>query len=174
MSSPENESAEVDSAANPADGDEVARLREELAQAQERALRTQAELENFRKRTRRELEDELKYANLPLIRDLLPVMDNIQRALEAGETTHDAEKLLEGVRLIAQQMQNVLTRFDSQPIEAHGQPFDPNLHQAIMQQPSDQPAGTVLTVAQAGYKLHDRVIRPAQVIVAAPPTDGRA
>lgn len=144
----------------------VERLRIEAAEANDRALRAHAELENFRKRARRDADDERKYANLPLLRDLLPVVDNIARALEAGEKTQDAGKLLEGVRLVSQQLDNVFGQYQCKRIPALGEPFDPNLHQAIAQQPSgEHPAGTVLLEAQAGYQMHDRVLRPSQVIV---------
>jgi molecular chaperone GrpE len=144
----------------------VEQLRAEAAEANDRALRAHAELENFRKRARRDADDERKYANLPLLRDLLPVLDNLTRALEAGEKTHDAGTLIEGVKLVSQQLDNVLGNYQCKRIPALGQPFDPNVHQAIAQQPSaDQPPGTVLLEAQSGYQLHDRVLRPSQVIV---------
>ncbi|MFO0900051.1 MAG: nucleotide exchange factor GrpE [Pirellulales bacterium] len=144
----------------------VEQLRAEAAEANDRALRAHAELENFRKRARRDADDERKYANLPLLRDLLPVLDNLTRALEAGEKTHDAGKLIEGVKLVSQQLDNVFGNYQCKRIPALGEPFDPNVHQAIAQQPSaDQPPGTVLLEAQSGYQLHDRVLRPSQVIV---------
>jgi molecular chaperone GrpE len=145
--------------------DQVEKLRADLAEANDRALRAHAELENYRKRVRRDMEEERKYADLPLLRDLLPVVDNLVRALEAGEKTHDAGKLLAGVRLVAQQLENVFSQHHCRRIEALGQHFDPHLHQAIAQQPSDQPPGTVLVDAQPGYQLHERVLRPSQVIV---------
>ncbi len=146
---------------------EAAALRAELERAQDRALRMQAELENFRRRARRELEDERRYASLPLIRDLLPVMDNLQRAIEAAQKSDGSSGLLEGVQLMSQQLESVLAAHDCRRIEALHQPFDPNLHDAILQQPSaEYPPGTVILVTQVGYQLHDRVVRPAQVIVA--------
>ena len=151
---------------------ETAALRSELEQAHDRTLRVQAELENFRRRARREIEDERRYASLPLIRELLPVIDNVHRAIEAAQKSDNAGSLLEGVQLMGQQLERVLAAHDCKPIEALHQPFDPNRHEAIMQQPSDEhPPGTVTTVTQAGYQLHDRVVRPAQVIVATAPAD---
>ena len=142
----------------------------ELAAANDRALRLHAEMQNLRNRTSREIADERKYAALPLLRDLLPVVDNIDRAIEAAEKTGEAEKLLEGFRLVRQQLATALASNDCQLIEAAGQPFDPNVHQAILHQPSaDVPAGTVTMVTQQGYKLHERVVRPAQVIVSSGP-----
>lgn len=147
-------------------------LEDELRQAQERILRLTAEMENVRRRNRKELEDQLRYANLPLLRDLLPVLDNVTRALEAAEKTHDSKTLAEGVQLVGQQLRSVLTQHNCQEIAALNEHFDPHKHEAVMQQPSqDQPPGTVVMVVQPGYQLHDRVIRPSQVIVAAPPPD---
>jgi molecular chaperone GrpE len=147
-------------------------MRGELEAANDRALRARAEIDNVRKRARRELNDELRYANLPLLRELLPVLDNIQRAIQAAEKNPDGSGLLEGVRMVAQSLQSTLARFDCQRIEALSRPFDPQFHEALAQLPSsDVPAGTVLEVVQEGFTLHDRVVRPAQVIVSSgPPT----
>ncbi len=149
----------------PEDG-EAGRLRQDLEETRGRLLRAQADLENLRKRSRRELDEERRYANLPLLTELLPVMDNVGRAIQAAEKNTEASALLEGVRLVAQQLEGVLARYHCTRIAALEAPFDPHLHQAIMQQNSaDHPPGTVLFVAQDGYQLHDRVLRPAQVIV---------
>ncbi len=150
---------------------EIEQLRQELARAEDRALRTQAELENYRKRAARQIDEERRYANVPLIRDLLPVWDNMGRAIEAGEKTNQSAGLLEGFKLVADQLENVLQQHHCEKIDALGQPFDPNLHQAITQQPSrEHPPNTVLGVTQTGFRLHDRVIRPSQVIVSGPAT----
>ena len=138
----------------------------ELQAAHDRELRCRAELDNFRKRAAREYQDGLRYANLPLLQDLLPVIDNIDRAIEAAEKNADADALLEGFRMVSQQLEDVLKRHHCTRIEALDAPFDPNFHHAVMQQPSDEhPANTVLVVTQNGYQLHDRVVRPSQVIV---------
>ena len=101
-----------------------------------------------------------------LVRDLLPVIDNVERAIEAGEKNADAAALLEGFKMVNQQLDDVLKRHHTTRIEALHAPFDPNVHHAILQQPSEEhPANTVLMVTQNGYQLHDRVVRPAQVIV---------
>jgi molecular chaperone GrpE len=150
---------------------EMNKLRVDLEEASDRVLRAQAELDNYRKRVRREMEDERRYASLPLLRDLLPVLDNIQRAIAAGEKTPDGANLLGGIRIVAQTMESALAQHDCKRIEALHQPFDPAVHQAISQQPSaEHPPGTVLLVAQDGYTLHDRVVRPAQVIVSTKPS----
>jgi molecular chaperone GrpE len=141
----------------------------ELEVARERAIRLQAELENFRKRTHRTMEEERRYAGLPLMRDLLAVVDNLQRAIEAAEQSDHAAGLLQGVKMVAEQLTSVLAKHHCQPIEAEGAPFDPNRHEAIAQFPSDEhEPGMVTQVTQTGYELHGRVVRPSQVIVAAP------
>ncbi len=144
----------------------VMTLEANLREANERILRGQAELENYRKRMRREMEDDRRYAALPLVQDLLSVVDNVHRAIEAATKSQDAAGLLEGVKMVASQFENVLKNHHCQPIETVGHAFDPNFHQAIAQEPSaEHAAGTVTRSAQAGYKLHDRVVRPAQVFV---------
>ncbi len=146
--------------------DDVEQARRDLDEARDRLLRAQAELDNYRKRARKELEEERRYANLPLLSDLLPVLDNVGRAIQASEKTPDVATLVEGVKMVAQQLEGVFNRHHCRRIEALHKPFDPHLHQAILQQPSaEYPSGTVLHVAQDGYQAHDRVLRPAQVIV---------
>ncbi len=123
-------------------------------------------MENYRKRAAREMDEHRRYANIGLIRELLPVLDNVQRAIEAAEKSTDGSGLLDGVKLVAQQLQGVLERHHCVKIEALGAPFDPHLHHAILQQPSEEhPANTIIMVTQDGYKLYDRVVRPSQVIV---------
>ena len=153
--------------------DELSALKRELAEAKDKTLRTFAELENYRKRSARTLQDELKYANMSLIRDMLPVMDNLLRAIEAaqkqaesGELTEQGKALLDGVKMVVEQFNTVLGKHNCTPIEAVNQPFDPNFHQAITQMPSaDVEPNTVIMETQKGYVLHDRVVRPSQVIV---------
>src|SRR5262249_44383919 len=134
------------------------------------------EMQNLRSRTAREVSDERKYAALPIVRDLLPVIDNINRAIEAAEKAGEADNLLAGFRLVKQQLHTILSNHQVEPIAAENEIFDPTFHQAILQQPSaDVPAGQVMMVTQPGYKMHDRVVRPAQVIVSAGPGEvGRA
>jgi molecular chaperone GrpE len=145
-------------------------LTAELAAANERILRLQAEMQNLRNRTSREIADERRYAALPVLRDLLPVIDNIDRAIGAAEKAGEADNLLEGFRLVRQQLMSTLSRHQCEPIPAEGEPFDPHFHEAILQQPSPNvPAGHVMMVTQPGYKLHERVVRPPQVIVSSGP-----
>lgn len=118
-------------------------------------------------------DDERRYAAMPLLRDLVPVVDNVERAIAAAEKQADAVSLLEGFKMVLQQLNTALERNQCKRIDALHQPFDPHLHEALMQQPSNEyPAGTVIGVGQAGFQLHDRVVRPAQVIVSKgqPPT----
>lgn len=149
--------------------DELTSVRAELDDSKDRALRLAAELENYRKRVSRQKEEDLRYANMRLIRDTLPVLDNMSRAIEAAEKSADASGLLQGFQMVVQQLQDVLKQHHCETIEALHQPFDPHLHQAVTQQVSDEfPANTVLAVVQVGYHLYDRVVRPSQVIVSKP------
>lgn len=149
---------------------EIESLRAQLNEARQKALRAQADLDNYQKRVRKDIDEERRFAQLPLIRDLLPVLDNLGRAISAADSQPDAAGLLEGVRLVAKQLETVLERHHCTQIDALHEPFDPHRHQAVMQQPSaDHPAHTIVQVLQPGYQLHDRVIRPAQVIVSIQP-----
>ena len=126
----------------------------------------QAELENSRKRMRREKDEQRRFAVFPLLSDLLPVVDNLGRAVQSANENPDAESLLAGVEMVATQLAAILEQHKCQQISAAGEPFDPNLHEAIGQQPSSEcPEGHVAHVALEGYSLHDRVIRPSQVLV---------
>lgn len=155
----------------PSAADELARLREELAAAVDRGLRAQAELDNYRKRVARERQDDLRYAATPLLRDLLPVRDNIQRAIDAADKSDNADSLKQGIRMVAEQLATVLQQHHCVEIPTRvGDPFDPNIHEAVSVQPHGElPENTVAAVVRAGYRLHDRVLRPAQVIVASAP-----
>ena len=150
----------------------VETLQEQLEEANDRVLRAQAELENFRKRARRDMDEQRQYANLPLVSDLLPAFDNLDRALEAAEQNENATGLLEGVKMVAAQIQSILQQYHCRRVTAIGDEFDPNIHEAIAQEPSEAiPAGNITREVRVGYQLHDRVIRPSQVMVStgAPP-----
>ncbi len=145
---------------------EIDRLQADLHEATDRTQRAQAELENYRKRARRELDDERRYALMPLLRDLLPVQDNLLRAIAAAEKQPEVVGYLAGIGMVAQTLEQTLARHHCKKIDALGKPFDPAIHEAIAQQPSgEHPPHTVLAVAQEGYMLHERVVRPAQVVV---------
>ncbi len=149
--------------------EEMMRLRREVDEANKRVLQAQADAENFRKRMRRDYEDQLKYAAGPLVLDLLQVRDNLIRAVEASEATGGAEaasSLREGVQIVTKQLDETLAKYAIREIPAAGEVFDPNYHEAISQMPSEEAAeGTVAHVAVTGFQMHDRVLRPAQVIV---------
>ncbi len=140
----------------------------ELDESRQRILRLQAELENYRKRAQRTLDDERRFAAMPMIRDLLTVVDNLQRAIDSAQQSESSAGLLEGVEMVAGQLAGILKRHHCEEIPAAGTRFDPNMHEAIAQLPSDDhEPGDVSQVTQVGYQLHGRVIRPSQVIVAA-------
>jgi molecular chaperone GrpE len=127
---------------------------------------TQADFENFQKRNAKERESDRQYYVANLARDLLAVYDNLQRAIDAAKTAGDQSPLMQGVSATLNQWLQVFARHGITPIDALGHPFDPNLHEAVMQQPSpEHEPGTVLQVLQQGFQIHDRVLRPASVIV---------
>lgn len=167
----DNEQLDNDYQSDAAEGlSDVERLRLELDQAKDRTLRALADLENYRARANRQAAEERKYANIDLMREILHVWDNICRALEAVDKTHNLESLVEGVKMVHQQLLDVLTRFNCQKIETLYQPFDPNFEQSIAQIPNDEhPVNTVIEETQVGFKLHDRVVRPAQVVLSSGP-----
>jgi len=149
-----------------ADQDEAAKLRAEKEDLNQRLLRLQADYDNFRRRSRQEKEDFAKYASSRLLEQLLPVVDNFQRALEVSSSNDDYEALTKGVDMIHRQFAQVLEQEGLQAIEAVGQPFNPELHQAIMQVESEEyEEGVVVEEVQKGYKLKDKVLRPAMVKV---------
>lgn len=163
---------QTDSNANETETDELTQARQDARKAQDRLVRAQAELENVRKRMRREQEEERRYASMPLIRDLLPVIDNLQRAMTSVDTSECPPGLADGVQMVTAQIFDVLSQHHCMRVDPIGEPFDPMQHEAVGQQPSAEYAqGVVSEVVQVGYKLHDRVVRPSHVIVSqGPPT----
>jgi len=132
--------------------------------------RTQADFENYQKRVSRDAAQEKKYWNGPLVLDFLSVIDNLERARAAAEKAGETGPLAKGVSIALAELYNILKRHGITPIEALHVPFDPNFHQAVTQQPSaEHPPGTVLQELQKGFKIHDRVLRPATVMVSAAP-----
>ena len=144
----------------------IAALEKEKKENWDRYLRAAADLENMRKRQKREMDDARLESKGKVLKEMLPVVDNLERAIEHATQTAGANPIVEGVQLVLRQFLTAFERLDVTPIEAGGQPFDPNLHEAISQQESDQPPGTVLQVLQRGYKSGDRLLRPALVVVA--------
>jgi molecular chaperone GrpE len=146
--------------------DERAALTRERDEYLDTLQRVKAEFDNYRKRVAREQASLIARAHESLVRQLLPVLDDLERALVAAEQ-HEEAKLEEGVRLVHRQLAELLRKEGLEEIETNGQ-FDPHVHEALLSQPSDAEEGSVIDVLQKGYKLGDRVVRPARVIVAAP------
>lgn len=133
----------------------------------DRLLRVSAEFENYKKRAARETADFKKYANESIIREVLPVIDNLERAMNSTAEDQNAEKpVREGVELTLKEILRILEKFGVTPIEALEKPFDPNFHEAVMQEASEKfPEQTVVKELQRGYLIHDRLLRPAMVVV---------
>lgn len=139
-------------------------LQKQAEENHQQFLRARADLENARRRARKEKEDALKYAVVPLLDSLLPVLDNFERALEAADQNDNAQVLQEGVEMVYRQFLSVLSQAGLTMIEAEGKPFDPHEHNAVMQVESDvHEPGMVVEELQAGYRYLDRVIRPSMV-----------
>ncbi|HYS15544.1 MAG TPA: nucleotide exchange factor GrpE [Candidatus Binatia bacterium] len=150
----------------------VEELRRQVEERQDRLLRALAEAENIRRRTQRERDDYIRYANESLLRDLIPVVDNLERALEAARATGEASGVVGGVELIQRELLKVLERAGVTRYSALGQPFDPARHEAIARVVSaDAKPGTVVGETLPGYLLHNRVLRAALVSVAAAPDE---
>jgi molecular chaperone GrpE len=159
--------------------EDAASLQTRLAEAEQQrdqyldlAQRTRAEFENYQKRAARDLATERRFAVAPLAADLLGPMDNLDRATVAAQQAGEKGPLVQGVAMVQSQLLDILRRHGITRIDAEGQPFDAHLHEAVMQRPSkDKPPMTVLQVLEQGYMIHDRVLRPARVIVSAAPAE---
>ncbi len=155
------------------DGDLAALLETKEQEAREtydRLLRVSAEFENYKKRTAREMEEFRKFANQSLIKEILSVVDNLELALSSTGDSKNADKgLREGLEMTHREILRILEKFHVKPIDAKGQPFDPAFHEAVMQEESTEVAdNTVINELQRGYLIHDRLLRPAMVVVAKP------
>jgi molecular chaperone GrpE len=148
-------------------GDQVAALTAERDEAVDRWKRTAADFDNFRKRVAREREELVTLANERLVKELLPILDDLERALVAA-AEHEEARLEEGVRLVHRALGSLLERNGVKEIDTNGV-FDPHVHEALLAQPSEADEGSVIDVVQKGYTLGDRVVRPARVVVAAAP-----
>jgi len=149
----------------------------EAAALQDQLLRLRADFENLRRRTLREKEEAYRYGHENLVKDLLPTVDNLERAVDHARATErvDVEGLLEGVELVLRELRSVFGRYGVEEVEAEGKPFDPSLHEAVAQAPDDTvPVNTVTQVFQRGYQLRGHLIRPARVIVSKPSPEGGA
>jgi molecular chaperone GrpE len=148
---------------------EVARLRREIADLRDRSTRTLADFDNFRKRSERERQESKKYALVEPLRDFLEIMDNLDLALAAAGSADDLKR---GVEMIHRQMVDLLRRFGAQEVQALGQPFDPALHEAVSREEDPEvKAPTVTGEMRRGYRIHDRLLRPAMVKVSVPATE---
>lgn len=150
---------------------EVLALQEELALLKESILRTEAEAQNTRRRAEQDVEKARKFALEKFVNELLPVADNLERAIDVGNPEDEAQKgLIEGVELTLKSLQDTLKKFNVEAIHPEGEPFDPQLHQAMSMVPNpDVEPNTVLNVFQKGYTLNGRLVRPAMVVVASAP-----
>ena len=150
--------------------EKIEKVEAEAKEAYDRFLRASAELENYKKRTRKEMADFRKYANASLVKELLGVVDNLERAIESSNGSNEEGQLSEGLDLTLKELLKIFKEFHACPIEALGKPFDPCYHQAMMQQETtDQPENVVLNELQKGYMIHDRLLRPAMVVVSKSP-----
>jgi molecular chaperone GrpE len=159
----------------PQTAEELQALQEKAAKADSNwdlYLRARAELENYRRRATRERQEAVRYAGQSVVEKLLPVLDSFEKAIEASQQSEapSSASLLKGVTLVQTQLKSVLAEIGLQEIDAAGQAFDPNLHEAVAHQESEEAAdGHVLQQIRKGYKLHDRLVRPATVVVAKAP-----
>lgn len=163
------EAAEVEEEAQDGGGADDEQTVEVL---QDRFVRLAAEFDNYKKRTLREREALIESANERLILDLLPIVDSVDRARRHAEGDTESDAFKEGVRMIMEELPKILENRGLKEIEAEGQPFDPNLHEALMQVASDHEAGTIAEVIERGYSLGDRVLRHAKVVVSQGPAAG--
>ncbi len=168
-----NEKEELQEKEEKEKENEIEKLKEELKRAEEeradlydKLLRLSAEFDNFRKRTQKELERFKELANEAIIKELLLILDNFERALEAVEKGSDLETFVEGIKLIHRQFKETLKKFGVEEIEAEGVEFDPNFHEAVMQVEDEEKDNVIVQEVQKGYKLKGKLIRPSKVVVA--------
>ncbi|MBW2313883.1 MAG: nucleotide exchange factor GrpE [Deltaproteobacteria bacterium] len=160
-----------------AEAEESGASSEEAAALKDQLLRLHADFDNLRRRTLREKDEAFRYGHENLVKDLLPTVDNLERAVDHARQNEggDIEGLLQGVELVLRELQEVFSRHGVEEIEAEGKTFDPAFHEAMAQAPDDSvPANTVVQVFQRGYQLRDHLIRPARVVVSKPSEEGGA
>src|SRR5881409_3869602 len=150
--------------------DPMAGLQADLDRFRELALRSQADFENYKKRSAREKAEAIKYANSALLERLVSIIDNFELGLAAAKGEGEHSAIYSGMILVQKQLNDLLAENGLQPIEAEGKKFDPNIHEAIAHERSDQvPEGTVLRQTRRGYRFKDRLLRPAKVVVSSEP-----
>ena len=166
----EPETEEEDSAAPSAENvqpeDDSDGLQADLDRFRDLALRSQADFENYKKRAAREKEEAIKYANSSLLEKLIAIVDNFELGLEAARAEGEKSPVFSGMTMVLKQLMDFLGDSGLEPIDATGQKFDPNLHEAIAHEPSDEfPEGTVIRQTRRGYRMKDRLLRPSSVVV---------
>jgi molecular chaperone GrpE len=145
-------------------------LQADLNRFRDLALRSQADFENYKKRSAREKEEAIKYANSSLLEKLLAIVDNFELGLEAARAEGENSPVFSGMSMVLKQLMDFLRDNGLQPIDATGQKFDPNLHEAIAHEPSDEfPEGVVVRQTRRGYRMKDRLLRPSSVVVSSGP-----
>jgi molecular chaperone GrpE len=158
-------SAETAPAEDDCDG-----LQADLDRFRDLALRSQADFENYKKRSAREKEEAIKYANGSLLEKLIAIVDNFELGLEAARAEGEKSPVFSGMSMVLKQLMDFLADSGLQPIDATGQKFDPNLHEAIAHEPNDKfPEGVVVRQTRRGYKMKDRLLRPSSVVVSSGP-----
>lgn len=147
-------------------------LQEDLDRFRDLALRTQADFENYKKRAAREKEEGIKYANSSLLERLIAIVDNFELGLEAARAEGERSPIFSGMSMVLKQLMDFLTDNGLQPIDATGQKFDPNLHEAIAHEASEEfPEGVVIRQTRRGYRMKDRLLRPSSVVVSSGPAN---
>jgi molecular chaperone GrpE len=150
--------------------DDCEGLQADLDRFRDLALRSQADFENYKKRSAREKEEAIKYANSSLLEKLIAIVDNFELGLEAARAEGEKSPVFSGMSMVLKQLMDFLADSGLQPIDAAGQKFDPNLHEAIAHEPSaDVPEGTVVRQTRRGYRMKDRLLRPSSVVVSSGP-----
>lgn len=161
-----DEQKNSDEGSEPETKDDHKGIEDQLNEQKDKVLRLSAEFENFKKRKQREIDEFKKFANETIFRQLLSVVDNLERAIDSATNTAEEAGLLEGVKLTHKELLKLFESFNVMPVEANDQPFDPNFHQAVTHALNNEvPDNTVTNVLQKGYLLHDRLLRPAMVVV---------
>lgn len=151
---------------------ELEEARAESSAATDKLMRLAAEFDNYKKRNIKEQETVRKYAVQNLIKELLPILDNLERAINSANESKDTDSLIDGIKMVLKQLYNVLEKEGVSEIKAVGEIFDPNFHEAVAHVPSNEyPENVIIEEFQKGYILHDRVIRPAMVAVSKGPTE---
>ncbi len=163
-----------ESTASETEGNGLEMLQADLDRFKDLALRSQADLENFRKRAAREKEDGIRYANASLLEQLIPILDNFELGLSAARRESAESPILAGMQMVLRQLQDFLSSNGVQVLDAEGEQFNPNVHEALSQEASESvPEGHIIRQLRRGYKLRDRLIRPANVVVSKGRADDR-